>query len=520
MLQKAVGGTLLNKIFALMITALMLMVPAAGWSEDLPRLAVPNISAVGVSESLATTSRNMIEAALIKTGKFLVLSYTDMAEILEAQAFSLSGCTDESCAIEIGELLAADNIVVGDLSSVGDGMVLSVRLVNVTTGQTVGAEVVTIGGLSSMQDDIFGAAYALAGLKYAGGSAVDETGSLYITAPEGMELSVSVDGKNYGKTPSLVENLRFGVHILEASQGNYVYSAEISIKSKDITEVLADVKQLRGNLLLSVSPPDASGFGVKIDGIPAGSGLQKDLTAGTHELSIAGGGWYFNAPVKVEAGKTLRFNAELSKAGSLKIFGPEGIKLKIVSADGRISLAPDPHSPVFVPGGVYNYTIEHEDYNTVNGIVTVAADSNTAINPVYEHNEKWVARQRIQELQLKRNKVLSTRKILLPFAWGFTGLGGAGLALGGGMECTVQLGSLYLQDIYEKYSESDDASEVKSLGDEIFYWQETIPVFREIRNYSLIAGGASVLAGGLLFLMTPNIQRIDDELADLTEQLK
>lgn len=81
----------------------------------------------------------------------MALSYTDMEEILEAQAFSLSGCTDESCAIEIGELLAADNIVVGDLSKVGKNMILSIGLVNVTSGHTVSGEVATIDELETVQ---------------------------------------------------------------------------------------------------------------------------------------------------------------------------------------------------------------------------------------------------------------------------------------------------------------------------------------------------------------------------------
>ena len=53
------------------------------------------------------------------------MNYTDVEEILEAQAFSLSGCTDDSCAVEIGELLSAEKIVLGSIEGLGTSMVLT-----------------------------------------------------------------------------------------------------------------------------------------------------------------------------------------------------------------------------------------------------------------------------------------------------------------------------------------------------------------------------------------------------------
>ena len=356
----------------------------------MPLLAIPNISAEGVSETLASTSRNMVETALIKTNKFTVLSYTDMEEILEAQAFSLSGCTDESCAIEIGELLAVDNIVVGDLSQVGEGMVLSIRLVNVTSGHTVSGEVVTIAELGAMQDFIFQAAFALAGMKYSGGTAVTENGSLYVTAPEGKVLEVRVDGETYGTTPTLIENLSFGVHLLEAADGTYRYKSEISVVSKDVMEVKADISLLKGNLFLSVVPSSAQGYDILIDGISSKAGLLKDLPVGERTVEISGGGWYFSGTVIIETGKTNRFVADLIEAGTLQFFGPEGIFIEIESSDGTLFPIDNIKAPSFFPVGIYNFSISHPDYETVTGSVEVSTGVDSSINPEYEHNEMWI----------------------------------------------------------------------------------------------------------------------------------
>lgn len=172
------------------IAAIFLLVCCSGFlaAQDAPILAVPTIEGKNVPEYLASTCRNIVETALIKTGSYQVLSYNDVEEILAAQAFSLSGCTDESCAIEVGQLLAAEKIVVGEITGVGDGFLLALRLIDVTTGRSVNAEVMTIESLDLLKDRVFEAAYLLAGLPYegsAGDGTVAATGRLQITTIPG-----------------------------------------------------------------------------------------------------------------------------------------------------------------------------------------------------------------------------------------------------------------------------------------------------------------------------------------------
>ena len=140
------------------------------YADDRPLLAVPSIKATDVSQAEASACRNMVETALIKTESYNVLAYTDMEEILQAQEFSLSDCTDEACAVELGKMLAAEQIVVGELSGLGDQFVLNLRLIDVETGRSLGAELVKIESLQDLHDKSYTAAYALAGLKYIPGS--------------------------------------------------------------------------------------------------------------------------------------------------------------------------------------------------------------------------------------------------------------------------------------------------------------------------------------------------------------
>ncbi len=119
-----------------------------------------------ISKSVVSACRNIVETALIKTQRFSVLSYTNIEEILTAQEFALSDCTDEACAVEIGKLLAAEQIVVGELIKLNERLVLSIRLVDVATGRSLRAETVVIDSEEELQNKTIEATYLLVDQQY------------------------------------------------------------------------------------------------------------------------------------------------------------------------------------------------------------------------------------------------------------------------------------------------------------------------------------------------------------------
>ena len=73
---------------------------------------------------------------MLKTGKVRVLERSEMNKILREQAFQKSGACDTSeCAVEIGRLLSVDRMVVGSVGKLGNLYTLSVRLLDVGTGE-------------------------------------------------------------------------------------------------------------------------------------------------------------------------------------------------------------------------------------------------------------------------------------------------------------------------------------------------------------------------------------------------
>ena len=104
-----------RSIFIVILILIAAILPA----QNQPRTAIVPLNAVGVSENEAQVITGLFETALVQTESFNVIEQNQMTEIMEAQAYSMGGCTDESCAIEVGKLLSAEQIILGDLSSIG-----------------------------------------------------------------------------------------------------------------------------------------------------------------------------------------------------------------------------------------------------------------------------------------------------------------------------------------------------------------------------------------------------------------
>ena len=58
-----------------------------------------------------------------------------MDKILKEQKFQNSGCTDSECAVEIGQLLNTDFIVMGSVSAFGSMYSIDARLIDVAQGK-------------------------------------------------------------------------------------------------------------------------------------------------------------------------------------------------------------------------------------------------------------------------------------------------------------------------------------------------------------------------------------------------
>jgi len=120
-------------------------------SEAAPRkrVAVLDFNAENTSKTYANAVRNLFEVALHKENVVDILERNQMESILKEQGFSLTGCTDASCAVQIGKLLSADMVVMGSLNKLGKYTVAT-KFVSVGRGNIAFAESVE----ASSEDDL------------------------------------------------------------------------------------------------------------------------------------------------------------------------------------------------------------------------------------------------------------------------------------------------------------------------------------------------------------------------------
>ena len=117
-----------------LLTLLAVMSVFAG--DTLPSIAVMDFGGHNViaSEAVALTDRFRYE--LGRTNRFSVMEREQMNLILKEQAFQQTGCVDQSCAVEAGQLIAVKKIITGTIAKVGGIYTVNVKLIDVATGKS------------------------------------------------------------------------------------------------------------------------------------------------------------------------------------------------------------------------------------------------------------------------------------------------------------------------------------------------------------------------------------------------
>ena len=89
----------------------------------------------GLSAGEAELFADMLTSHLVRAGAYRVIDRSERDAILREIEFSVSDCSDESCQLQAGRMLAASRIVVGGIGFMGNLFLVSLRLLNVETGE-------------------------------------------------------------------------------------------------------------------------------------------------------------------------------------------------------------------------------------------------------------------------------------------------------------------------------------------------------------------------------------------------
>lgn len=312
---------------------LLLVFAAIATAQEVPRLAVIPFQPIEVSESDAIIVSGLFETGMVKTESFQVLEQSRIKEILEVQAESLSGCYDESCAVELGKLLSAEQIAMGTLARAENTYVLNARIIDVMTGKNLVADTLTVSSFAELTEAATKLAFMLAGLTYTtpGDVQVVSTFSeLFVrTQPSGAEIYIN--GVKKGTSPDLFKKVPVGTVLVEARKGGLYARKQVLVEER-ATEVSLELSIMTGNLFIKSTEPDVHVYLDQLDMGPLGDGFFTDIIAGTYLLSLKGLGIYWSQEIEIIPNMSVRIEAEPRVVGGLVYNLPEGV-VAVVEGD-------------------------------------------------------------------------------------------------------------------------------------------------------------------------------------------
>ena len=412
------------------------------YAQNKPMVAVLPFSPVGVSEAEAQILTRLFETALVNTNAFYVIEQTQAGEILEAQEYSLGGCTDEACAVEIGKLLAAENIILGTVSKLGAKFIVTGKIIDVTSGKNIRADSVEGMAIEDMTGQVNILAARLADTTPAepdaGGASARTTsldsGEIFInTFPSGAEIFI--DGESKGISPALISGLPPGPVLVEVRRNNTFASKEATVIADQLTEISLELQAMAGRIFILT---DDKKMQVFLDGASRGvldDGLLKDITPGDHVVELKSPERYWKGSVTVEMGKTVRLEAMPVGMGTAVYDVPEGATAVIIGrfVEEKIS----GRGEIKLPEDKYTAVVSGDYYKTLRTGFSIKEGIKTDFRPEPEFAETeaaaaFLAKIRITELEKKRRnlkrEIWKTRGggIWQTVGWVSAGVGAAG----------------------------------------------------------------------------------------------
>ena len=131
-------------------------------------LAIIDFESNGVSKSESKNIVSKIESELIKLSCMQLVERSKIEEVLIEQGFQQSGCTTTECAVEIGQLLGTDQLLIGSVGKIGRIYTINAKIVSVESGEVLtGHEVIAEGGIEELYiTKSVELAYKICGLNY------------------------------------------------------------------------------------------------------------------------------------------------------------------------------------------------------------------------------------------------------------------------------------------------------------------------------------------------------------------
>jgi len=101
-------------------------------------ISVMDFKAYGVDENIAKQVTDAFSTGLVNLKTFNIMDRSQVSQILKEQSFQQSGaCNDESCLVEVGQILGVDRMIFGSIGKLDNSYTLNIKLLDVETAEII-----------------------------------------------------------------------------------------------------------------------------------------------------------------------------------------------------------------------------------------------------------------------------------------------------------------------------------------------------------------------------------------------
>ena len=237
-------------------------------------VSILDFKGTDVKNKVLRACYNQLEESLIESNRFTVIDKSQREELLEEQQFQNSGVCDEECAVEIGQLVGAEFLMLGEIIDLGGLYQINIKIISIEKGDV--AEKVTnqiegklkdlLNGMEDASREIVRRIASSSGALPIDREPIQQTlqsddiktyGQVeIITDPVGT--NVLIDGLESGTTPLTLDKIESGVHSLILSYPGYErLQKRIMIKEGELLSVNEYLVPMTGSLTILSEPTGA-----------------------------------------------------------------------------------------------------------------------------------------------------------------------------------------------------------------------------------------------------------------------
>lgn len=150
-------------------------------AQEKPVIAVIPFNATGISSEDAFGLTLFFETSLQNIALYDIVEHIQVDTILQAQEYSISDLTDQTTGIRIGELLSANQIIIGTAGKIDEDYYLNIKIIDVQSGINISAEIISANSILELLEMIDPLAYSILGVEQVRNTEVEAKNSYQLT---------------------------------------------------------------------------------------------------------------------------------------------------------------------------------------------------------------------------------------------------------------------------------------------------------------------------------------------------